>query len=147
FNGEIYNFRDLRTELQTLGYRFRGGSDTEVLLALYLHMGVHMLRRLNGIFAFAIWDARQGLLLLARDALGVKPLYIAELAGAVAFASEMKSLLRLTTVSRELDREAIGRYTTFLWCPGDGTPLRAVRKLGPGEAMEIRAGTIARRWS
>jgi asparagine synthase (glutamine-hydrolysing) len=147
FNGEIYNFRELRVELESLGHQFIGSSDTEVLLALYLQMGERMLSRLNGIFAFAIWDARQGSLLMARDALGVKPLYVTELADGVAFASEVKALLRLTPVSRELDREAIARYMTFLWCPGEGTPLRAVRKVRPGEALEVRDGRIVRRWA
>jgi asparagine synthase (glutamine-hydrolysing) len=147
FNGEIYNFRELRAELETKGYHFHGHSDTEVLLNLYLAEGELMMRRLNGIFAFALWDARQQIMLVARDALGVKPLYVATLPQGVAFASEIKGLLPLMPKARELDAESLHRYLSFLWCPGEGTPLRAVRKLMPGEAMVVRAGRVERRWT
>jgi asparagine synthase (glutamine-hydrolysing) len=147
FNGEIYNFRELRDELVGRGAAFRSHSDTEVLLQLYLAEGEAMLRRLNGIFAFALWDGRDRSLLVARDALGVKPLYYATTDRGVAFASEIKALLRLVPEARELDAMALHRYLTFLWCPGAGTPLRAVRKLLPGEALRIRGGRIERCWS
>lgn len=147
FNGEIYNFRELRAELEAKGVSFLGHSDTEVLLSLYLAEGEAMLSRLNGIFAFALWDNRKQALLIARDALGVKPLYYAALNGRFAFASEIKALLRLVPEARELDIASLHRYLSFLWCPGDGTPLKAVRKLGPGEAMWVRAGQIERRWT
>jgi asparagine synthase (glutamine-hydrolysing) len=147
FNGEIYNFRELRAELEARGHRFRGHSDTEVLLQLYLVYGDGMLPRLNGIFAFALWDSRNRSMFVARDALGVKPLYYAETAQGFAFASEIKALLCLAPQSRELDAPALHRYLSFLWCPGEGTPLRAVRKLPPGEAMSVREGKIARRWT
>lgn len=147
FNGEIYNFRELRSELEARGYAFRGQSDTEVLLNLYLAEGDVMLPRLNGIFAFALWDRRRGSLLIARDGLGVKPLYYAETRLGVAFASEIKALLPLVPEARELDPASLHRYLSFLWCPGDGTPLKAVRKLLPGEAMVVREGRIERRWS
>jgi asparagine synthase (glutamine-hydrolysing) len=147
FNGEIYNFRELRAELEARGRSFRSHSDTEVLLELYLQHGADALRHLNGIFAFALWDARSQTLLVARDALGVKPLYYHEGRSGFAFASEVKGLLCLTPGARELDLAALQRYLTFLWCPGEGTLLRGVRKLAPGEALEVRAGRIARRWS
>ena len=146
FNGEIYNFSVLRDELLSKGYVFQGHSDTEVLLNLYLAEGEAMLPRLNGIFAFALWDARTQTTLLARDGLGVKPLYFAETPAGVAFASEVKGLLPLIPADRELDLASIHRYLSFLWCPGEGTPLKAVRKLLPGEAMVLREGRIARRW-
>jgi asparagine synthase (glutamine-hydrolysing) len=147
FNGEIYNYRELRDELVLRGVSFRGHSDTEVLLQLYLAEGEGMLSRLNGIFAFAIWDDRDGSLLVARDALGVKPLYYAAVDRGVAFASEIKGLLPMVPEVRELDPVALHRYLTFLWCPGEGTPLKGVRKLLPGEALRIREGKIERRWS
>jgi asparagine synthase (glutamine-hydrolysing) len=148
YNGELYNFRELRAELEPTGYRFVSQSDTEVVLAAYLTHGTAMLGKMNGIFAFAIWDPRVGRLFVARDALGVKPLYFAHTEPGVSFSSEIKSLLRLGSVSREIDAAAINRYLTFLWCPGDGTPLRDVRKLGPGEYMWLENGRIVerRRW-
>jgi asparagine synthase (glutamine-hydrolysing) len=147
FNGEIYNFRELRADLVARGVCFRGQSDTEVLLNLYLEEGEMLLSRLNGIFAFALWDSRKQALLIARDALGVKPFYYATQNGRFAFASEIKALLQLVPEARELDVTALHRYLSFLWCPGEGTPLKEVRKLGPGEAMWVRAGHIERRWT
>jgi len=142
YNGEIYNFRELRAELETRGHRFRSRSDTEVLLHLYLEEGEAFLERLNGIFAFALWDARSRTLLLARDALGVKPLYVCAGPLGVAFASEIKGLLELVPDARALDVASLHRYLTFLWCPGEGTPLRDVRKLAPGEVVRVRDGRI-----
>ena len=147
FNGEIYNFRELRADLEARGVSFLGHSDTEVLLNLYLAEGEAMLSQLNGIFAFALWDGRKQALLIARDALGVKPLYYAVRAGYFAFASEIKALLHLVPQAPELDVASLHRYLSFLWCPGEGTPLRAVRKLLPGEAMWVRTGQIERRWT
>ncbi|MEN8132741.1 MAG: asparagine synthase (glutamine-hydrolyzing) [Pseudomonadota bacterium] len=146
FNGEIYNFRELRAELETKGFIFQGHSDTEVLLNLYLAEGESMLPRLNGVFAFAVWDGRNKSLLIARDGLGVKPLYFSAARHGVVFASEVKGLLSMVPDTRELDAAALHRYLSFLWCPGEGTPLRAVRKLLPGEALVVRAGRLARHW-
>lgn len=159
FNGEIYNFRELRADLEGDGYTFHSHSDTEVLLKLYLAQrhspdGVQaMLRRLNGIFAFALWDSECGTLLLARDALGVKPLYYSATDDGVVFASEIKALLPLLpsrdaqegSFLGELDASAIHRYLSFLWCPGEGTPVKSVRKLKPGEAMLVKNGGIEER--
>ncbi len=147
FNGEIYNYRELRKELEAKGHAFRGHSDTEVILHLYLEEGEKMLSRLNGIFTVAFFDARTGTMLVARDALGVKPLYYTEQPHGIAFASEIKGLLKLVPGLRELDVSALHRYLSFLWCPGEGTPLKAVRKLLPGEAMVLRNGTIERRFT
>ena len=157
FNGEIYNFRELRAELEVQGHiAFRSHSDTEVLLNLYLaqrHMAdglTGMLRRLNGIFAFAIWDADCGALLIARDALGVKPLYYSATNDGIVFASEIKALQSLLSSGQNdgrlgiLDASSIDRYLSFLWCPGEGTPSRSVRKLGPGEALWVRDGKISK---
>lgn len=145
YNGEIYNFRELRAELEAQGARFRGHSDTEVLLEMFARRGRNSLRELNGIFALAIWDEQRRELLLARDALGVKPLYIAQQSHGVAFASELKALLPFLK-QRSLDHAALHRYLSFLWCPGDGTPLREAKKVLPGEALTIVDGKIKNRW-
>lgn len=147
FNGEIYNFPELRTSLEARGFCFRGNSDTEVLLNLYLADGEDMLSKLNGVFAFAIFDKRKQALFLVRDALGVKPLYYSCVNGIFAFASEIKALLHLMSARRELDIPSLHRYLSFLWCPGDGTPLKSVRKVLPGEAMWVKKGIIEKRWS
>lgn len=146
FNGEIYNFRELRVELDSEGWLFRGHSDTEVLLNLYLRDGIQMLSRLNGIFAFAIWDKRCKELFVARDALGVKPLYFYSSSRGFAFSSEIKALLAVFDEAGGIDAVSIHRYLSFLWCPGEGTPLKGIRKLGPGEAMVVRKNEIIRRW-
>lgn len=147
FNGEIYNFHELRQELKAKGYSFRSHSDTEVLLNLYLDQGKAMLTRLNGIFAFALWDGLKNSLFVARDALGVKPLYFARCSQGFSFASEIKALLPLLPQQHELDIPSLHRYLSLLWCPGDGTPIKAVRKLQPGEAMIVRQGEVKQHWN
>jgi asparagine synthase (glutamine-hydrolysing) len=146
YNGEIYNYRELRAQLANEGVQFRSSSDTEVLLALYLKHGTALLPMLNGIFAFVVWDRERRDLFLARDALGVKPLYFSASTRGFAFASELKALI-LALEQRTLDPTSLHRYLSFLWCPGEGTPLREVRQLAPGEAMVVRDGRIARRWT
>ncbi|HUX91556.1 MAG TPA: asparagine synthase (glutamine-hydrolyzing) [Gallionellaceae bacterium] len=146
FNGEIYNFRALRAELVAAGCVFRGHSDTEVLLNLYLLSGEAMLQRLNGVFAFAIWDGRTGSLFVARDGLGVKPLYYARTDTGVVFASELKALLVNPEVKREIDPNAVMMHLTYLWCPAPSTILKGVKKLQPGHAMQVRDGEIQRLW-
>jgi asparagine synthase (glutamine-hydrolysing) len=142
YNGEIYNYRELRRDLSASGLAFRSQSDTEVLLNLYLRDGPEMVERLNGIFAFALWDRRDDSLFLARDGVGVKPLYYAETARGFLFASEIKALLEDETLSRELDPLAIHGVLTFLWCPAPHTLLRSVRKLPPGHTLRIKEGRI-----
>jgi asparagine synthase (glutamine-hydrolysing) len=146
FNGEIYNFSELRDELTAKGVVFNGHSDTEVLLNLYITVGQTMLSRLNGIFAFAIWDVRSQELFVARDAFGVKPLYYCNENREFVFASEIKALQPLIEVATDLDEKSLQQYLSFLWCPGEGTPFRAVRKLGPGEALIVCAGQIKKHW-
>ena len=146
FNGEIYNYKELRSNLKRKGFVFQGKSDTEVLLNLYLSEGKEMLPKLNGIFAFAILDTNSESLFVARDALGVKPLYYSTKGNVFAFASEIKALLELTPNNKELDVESINRYLSFLWCPGDGTPLKSVKKLLPGEAIIVKNGSIIDKW-
>jgi asparagine synthase (glutamine-hydrolysing) len=117
-----------------------------VLLALYRARGEAMLPLLNGIFAFAIWDSDQQALLLACDAMGVKPLYFSEAREGFVFASELKALVRCAGIERSLDVAALSRYLAFLWSPGGATPLRGVARLGPGEAMRVKDGRTVRRW-
>lgn len=147
FNGEIYNHVELRAELETKGYSFRSHSDTEVLLALYRNEGEGMLSRLNGIFAFAIWNTVTGDLFLARDGLGVKPLYYAQTARGFIFASELKALLVDPSLDRELNLAAVGYHLTYLWCPAPHTMFQHVRKVEPGHALIVRDGRIVRYWS
>jgi len=148
FNGEIYNYRQLRSELIAVGHVFHSHSDTEVLLRLYLDCRsrggdlTFMLRRLNGIFAFALWDSVRGALLLVRDSLGVKPLYYSADSGRFAFASEIKALMPLVADPGATFPIALDRYLSFLWCPGECTPAELFRKLGPGEALWISQGEI-----
>ena len=146
YNGEIYNYRELTSELEQKGYKFQSRSDTEVLLHLYHCYGLDMLDQLNGIYAFALWDASQKQLFVARDGVGVKPLYYCETSKGFLFASEIKALLASSEVSRELDLEALDEHLTFLWTAAPRTMLKAVRKLKPGHAMLIREGRIVRNW-
>jgi asparagine synthase (glutamine-hydrolysing) len=146
FNGEIYNYRELRRELEADGHAFRGSSDTEVLLHMYLRDGLDMVPRLDGMFAFAILDQRSGDLWLVRDAMGIKPIYISEESDGVVFCSELKGILRTSRRPREIDHLSVARYLTYLYCPGEGTPIRGIQRLAPGTAVHVRAGRIVRRW-
>ena len=146
FNGEIYNFRDLRATLEAEGHAFRSQSDTEVLLALYRARGESMLEALNGIFAFAICDRRDRTIFLACDAMGVKPIYFGTGRRGFVFASELKALLACEDIPGALDVAAVARNLAFLWNPGGATPLAGVRRLGPGEALRVKDGRIVRRW-
>lgn len=145
FNGEIYNYRELRAELEADGFKFGSDTDTEVILNLYLREGPDCISRLNGIFAFALWDTKRRELVVARDAMGVKPLYFAETARGFAFASELKALLPVRDIDRGLDFVALKSYLTYLYSPGARTMFSGVRKLGPGECMVVRRGETPRR--
>ena len=156
FNGEIYNFRELREELIVQGHEFASRTDSEVLLHLYEQHGLAMLDRLNGIFAFAIHDDRsdgrpdgvsRGAVLLARDQLGVKPLYVAAIESGVLFGSEIKSLLEESALPRDIDHVALHNTLAYLWSPAPRTMLRAVRKLEPGCAMVLYGGRVIRQWA
>ncbi len=146
FNGEIYNFRELRRELESRGHPFRSESDTEVLLRMHVQFGAEMLSRLNGIFALAVWNPLDQSLLLARDGLGVKPLYYAETSKGVIFASELKALLFEPSVTRTVDPNALLAHLRYLWCPAPRTILSSVRKLTPGQALVARAGKVVASW-
>jgi asparagine synthase (glutamine-hydrolysing) len=155
YNGEIYNFRELRAELENDGHAFFSRTDSEVLLHLYERDGLEMFKQLNGIFALAIHDARddgrppgvpRGTLVLARDHIGVKPLYFAETASGFLFASEIKALLECRELSRAIDPTALHFTIAYLWSPAPRTALAAVRKLEPGTAMLVHAARVQRSW-
>ena len=155
FNGEIYNYRELRAELTAVGHRFATETDSEVLLHLYERDGLQMLKHLNGIFAFAIHDARdagrppdmeRGALFLARDHLGVKPLYYAEPEAGFLFGSEIKALICDPGLSRRIDPVALHQMLAYLWTPAPRTMLAGVRKLEPGAALIVQQGRVRRHW-
>jgi len=132
FNGEIYNFDVLRRELEGLGHRFRTKSDTEVLLNAYIEWGPDCVRRLRGMFAFALWDKSRARLMLARDHFGKKPLYLYEDGAKLLFGSEVKALLAFGDVATSLDRASIADYLVYRYVPGPHTLFAGVRKLMPG---------------
>ena len=142
FNGEIYNFRELRADLETKGHRFKSRTDSEVIVHLYEEMSEECVHALRGMFAFAIWDLARGRLLLARDRLGKKPLHYCVLPGAFAFASEIKALLQHPLLSRQIDPEALDCYLTFGYVPHDLSIFTGVKKLLPGHTLIWQRGTI-----
>lgn len=146
YNGEIYNFLDLKRDLEKRAVGFRTSTDTEVLLALYSRYGVDMLQRLNGIFAFALWDSRERTMFLARDHLGVKPLYYAETPSGFLFASELKALITCPEVSREIDPVAVDQHLAFQWCAAPRTIIRGISKLEPGYALLVKDGRVSKKW-
>ncbi len=140
FNGEIYNYRQLRTDLEARGHVFATDSDTETILHLYEEKGADCVDELQGMFAFALWDESAQSLLLARDRLGKKPLFYAEVDGGLVFASELGSLLCDTSIDRQLDYRAIDEYLSYLFIPHPRTIFRHVRKLPPGSRAVYRQG-------
>jgi asparagine synthase (glutamine-hydrolysing) len=143
YNGEVYNFQELRAELEGRGHQFKSATDTEVILHLYEDLGLEAVARLRGMFAFALWDERKQLLLLARDRVGVKPLYYANTSRALLFASEMKSLLADPSVPRRLNPQALDRFLTYYYLPGTETLLQDVHKLSPGFLMTVQDGRVS----
>jgi asparagine synthase (glutamine-hydrolysing) len=142
FNGEIYNFRELRSELESAGFQFQRDSDTEVLLRAYQHWGVHCVHHLRGQFAFAVWDAGAERLFLARDRFGEKPLYLHESNGGLYFASEIKALLKLPTVARDVDLASVWDYLAYRYVPGPHTLFAGIRKLPPASAATWQNGRL-----
>lgn len=149
FNGEIYNYRELQVELTAHGHRLATRSDTEVIVHLYEEFGAGCLNRLNGMFAFALWDANREELFLARDRLGVKPLYYWSDGRTLVFASELKALLLHPAVPREFDAQALADYLTFMYIPAPKTPFAGVSKLLPGHYLVAnrRGLRLERYWS
>jgi asparagine synthase (glutamine-hydrolysing) len=148
YNGEIYNFAEIRRDLEARGHRFRSQTDTEVIVHAYEEDGADCVRRFNGMFAFAVWDGRSGELVLARDRLGVKPLYYWLKDGRLAFASEIKALLEVPDVSREVDPQALYHYVGYEFVPAPETIFRDVKKLPPAHHARFRDGglDLARYW-
>jgi asparagine synthase (glutamine-hydrolysing) len=148
-NGEIYNFLELRRELVGRGHTFTTHTDTEVIVHLYEEMGPDCVRRLHGMFAFAVWDKRSRSLMLARDRLGKKPLFYSRHGGALRFGSELGALMQDPEIPRDVDHQALDAYLAFRWVPAPLSAYKAVRKLPAASTLLLRDGrvTIDRYWS
>jgi asparagine synthase (glutamine-hydrolysing) len=142
FNGEIYNYRELREKLEKLGHTFYTNSDTEAIIHAYDRYGADCPKHLRGMFAFAIWDERTQELFLARDRVGKKPLLYAQVNGQLVFGSEFTALLLHPDIGRDVDTEAIDHYLSFMCVPAPLTAYRAIRKLEPGHSLRYRKGEI-----
>lgn len=145
YNGEIYNFRELRASLQQRGHRFQTNTDTEVIVHLYEEHGDDLVQHLRGMFAFALWDVRRNRGLLVRDRLGIKPLFYAQVGETLLFGSEMKAVLASGIVDRKLDYQALDAFVTFTYIPAPLTIYRMVRKLEPGHLLVYETGRIEKR--
>ena len=143
FNGEIYNFQSLRHDLERRGHTFKSMTDTEVIVHLYEERGLGCLSLLRGMFAFAIWDQRQGSLLLARDRIGKKPLYYTEHDGRLSFASEISALYDLPALKREIDPIALDLYLDHSYIPAPRSIFQAIKKLPPAHFLTVREGVVA----
>ena len=144
FNGEIYNYKTIREELVEQGVVFKSHGDAEVLLNLYLKHGEKALNQLEGIFSFCIWDKQENALFIARDHFGVKPLYYAQNDQGFYFSSEIKSLLCVPSISRELHPDALFRSLVFLYSPGEDTLFKSIKKVRPGHFMQIKQHKVVR---
>ncbi len=140
FNGEIYNFQEIRGQLEAAGHTFRTNCDTEVIVHAYEEWGRQCVQRLRGMFAFAIWDSHTGTLFLARDRIGIKPLYYYLDAEKIVFASEIKAILQDNTASRQVDEEALCDYFSLLYIPAPKSIFKGIKKLPPGHTLTIRNG-------
>ncbi len=142
FNGEIYNYRELREFLVDKGHVFKTQTDTEVIVHLYEELGPQCLEKLRGMFAFALWDEKKKALILAKDRVGIKPLYYSLTDKAIVFASEIKAILADPAINRELAPEIIDRFLSFLYVPGEETLLKGICKLAPGHYLLVRDGKV-----
>jgi asparagine synthase (glutamine-hydrolysing) len=143
YNGEIYNFRELRAELRAKGHRFKSESDTEVIVHMYEEMGDACVVRFRGMFSFALWDDARKHLLLARDRVGVKPLYYVDTGRSLLFGSEIKSLLVDPEVERRLNSRIVDRFLTYYYAPGRETLLEGIHKLDPGHYLTVDSGRVS----
>ncbi|MCU1330288.1 MAG: asparagine synthase (glutamine-hydrolyzing) [Bryobacterales bacterium] len=148
YNGEIYNFAELRRELEALGHQFRSSCDTEVALRAFVEWDTDCFQRFRGMFALAIWSSRQQRLILGRDRLGIKPLYIRQTGGKLIFGSELKALLAHPAATRQLDPIALEQFLTLNYVPSPRTLIAGIEKLPAGSFLEWRGGesTITRYW-
>lgn len=142
FNGEIYNYKELRREMEGRGHVFSTRSDTETIVHLYEEYGKRCVDHMRGMFAFALWDERRRQLLVARDRLGIKPLYYAEIGGRILFASELKAILQLPEVGRNLNWSAVSHLFSFLSTPPAEAIIDGVRKLEPGHLLTVSPGRV-----
>ncbi len=140
FNGEIYNFLELKRELIGRGFNFKTTSDTEVIINLFQAEREKALDRLNGIFALAIYDKKEGSLLLARDKFGVKPLYYHDDGKRISFGSEMKTILQDKAFAKDIDLEALDSYLTFRYNPSPQTLIKGIKKMPPGHFLKLLPG-------
>src|SRR5690349_11667351 len=149
YNGEVYNHAALRPALEANGHRYRSRTDTETLLHLYEEHGVDMLHKLRGMFAFAIWDDARRRLFIARDRVGIKPLYYTIADGLLLWGSEIKALLAHPGVRREVDEAALVQYLTFAAVPPPATLFAGIHKLAPGHFLTVENGelTVHRWWT
>ncbi|HEY2017439.1 MAG TPA: asparagine synthetase B, partial [Bryobacteraceae bacterium] len=143
YNGEIYNFAALRRELEALGHRFRSNCDTEVALRAFLEWDVECFDRFRGMFALAIWSDESKRLVLGRDRMGIKPLYLKRLGREIVFGSELKTLFAHPGVSRTLDLGALQDFLSLNYVPGPRTLVEGLEKLPPGHYLEWRSGITA----
>jgi asparagine synthase (glutamine-hydrolysing) len=147
FNGEIYNFQDIRAELESLGHRFKSNCDTEVIVRGYRQWGEAILQRLNGMFGLAIWDASKRKLVVARDAMGIKPLYYAIRDGRLYFGSEIRPVSAALQEKRAVDPIALNLFLRYRYTPAPLTMFRGIRKLAPGEQLTVQDGKVqTSRW-
>lgn len=143
FNGEIYNYLELRERLLAKGHRFRSHCDTEVIIHLYEEMGADCVRELRGMFGFAIWDSKKRRLFVARDRVGIKPIYYCQTGRAFYFASELKAILADADVPREVSLPAIRVFLSFFYIPGEATLFKSIKKLLPGHSLMIEGGKVS----
>jgi asparagine synthase (glutamine-hydrolysing) len=142
FNGEIYNYQELRVDLLSRGHAFKTKTDTEVIIHLYEELGPGCLNKLRGMFAFALWDEREKVLLLARDRVGIKPLYYCQQGNCLVFASEIKAIVADPGIKPEVAPAMIERFMTFSYMPGEETLFKNIYKLAPGSYLRAKEGKI-----
>ncbi len=148
FNGEIYNYKELRSDLLAKGHRFRTATDTEVIVHLYEELGQEVTTKLRGMFSFALWDETKRLLLLSRDRVGIKPLYYCKTPNALLFASEIKAILADPSMTPEIEPALLDRFLAYFYMPGEETLFKNIYKLSPGHSLVVQDGKprISRYW-